>query len=72
MAELATTPQPPYYAVIFSSQRTADDNGYADMATRMLELAVKQPGFLAQRRGRDQWYSAFRVRVAKVERDYGV
>lgn len=25
----------------------------------------------AQRRGRREWYSGFRVRVARVERDYG-
>ena len=27
---------------------------------------------VAQTRGREQWYSAFKVRVAKVERDYGM
>jgi heme-degrading monooxygenase HmoA len=26
----------------------------------------------AQRRGHAEWYSAFRLRVAKVERDYGL
>lgn len=26
----------------------------------------------AQRRGRSEWYSAFRLRVAKVERDYSL
>lgn len=42
----ANTPEPPYYAVIFSSQRTAGDQGYAAMADRMVELAAQQPGFL--------------------------
>lgn len=42
----AQAPEPPYYAVIFSSQRTAGDNGYAQMAERMAELAASQPGFL--------------------------
>lgn len=37
---------PPYYAVIFSSQRTEGDQGYAVMAERMLDLAKAQPGFL--------------------------
>jgi heme-degrading monooxygenase HmoA len=37
---------PPYYAVIFSSQRTDGDNGYAQTADRMVELAAAQPGFL--------------------------
>jgi heme-degrading monooxygenase HmoA len=42
----AHTPEPPYYAVIFSSRRTADIEGYEEMAERMLELASSQPGFL--------------------------
>ena len=104
MSTVASTPKPPYYAVIFTSLRTEDDNGYADMATKMLELAAQQPGFLgiesarddlgitvsywsdlesirnwktnaehlqAQRLGREQWYASFKVRISKVERDYG-
>lgn len=43
---LAATPEPPYYAVIFTSQRTAEDRGYERMAERMVELAATQPGFL--------------------------
>ena len=27
---------------------------------------------IAQKRGREVWYSTFRVRIAKVERDYGI
>src|SRR5579875_1752619 len=46
MSELARTPEPPYYAVIFTSVRTPGDNGYADMAGEMTELAKLQPGFL--------------------------
>lgn len=42
----AETPVPPYYAVIFSSQRTPGDDGYGSMAERMVELAREQPGFL--------------------------
>ena len=105
MPEIAKTPKPPYYAVIFSSHRTDGDNGYAAMAERMVELAAEQLGFLgvesaretlgitvsywesleaisnwkknaehleAQRLGHKQWYSSFRVRVAKVECDYGI
>jgi len=45
--EPAQTPSPPYYAVIFSSVRTADDpDGYEATAQRMLELARSMPGFL--------------------------
>ena len=43
---IATTPEPPYYAVIFSSVRTDLDEGYDQTAIRMVELAKTQPGFL--------------------------
>ncbi|MFT5737887.1 MAG: heme-degrading monooxygenase HmoA [Maribacter sp.] len=36
----------PYYAVIFTSNRTEGDKGYADMAIKMENLARQQPGFL--------------------------
>ena len=105
MSEIANTPEPPYYAVIFSSHRAEGDDGYGDMAGRMVELAAEQPGFLgfesareglgitvsyweslesiaswksnsehseAQRLGHEKWYSEFRVRVARVEREYGI
>ena len=49
----ADTPEPPYYAVIFSSQRTPGDNGYDAMAQRMVELAATQPGFLGIESVRD-------------------
>lgn len=45
-SSFARTPEPPYYAVIFTSQRTGGDRGYAEMAERMVETASKQPGFL--------------------------
>lgn len=45
-AGFAKTPAPPYYAVIFSSRRTEGDNGYSEMAEKMLDLASQQPGFL--------------------------
>jgi heme-degrading monooxygenase HmoA len=41
----ATTPTPPYYAVIFTSHQ-ANDEGYAETSERMNELARQQPGFL--------------------------
>ncbi len=41
------TPSPPYYAVVFSSVRTQqDDAAYHKMSDRMVELARQQPGFL--------------------------
>ena len=43
----AGLPQPPYYAVIFSSVRRDDGaDGYEATAARMDELARGQPGFL--------------------------
>ena len=101
----ASTPEPPYYAVIFTSQRTEADDGYEAMAQAMYELALKQPGCLgaestrgqdglgitvsyfideasirtwkknarhlvAQRLGKERWYSHYELRVAKVERAY--
>ena len=36
---IATTPKPPYYAVIFTSERTESDNGYSEMAKKMEDLA---------------------------------
>lgn len=42
----ARLPQPPYYAVIFSSRRSPGDQGYSQMAERMVALAAGQPGFL--------------------------
>jgi heme-degrading monooxygenase HmoA len=100
----AQTPEPPYYAVIFTSIRHDGDNGYTQMAKEMVELASTQPGFLgfesareeigisvsywssleaiaawkenlAHRRAQGrakQWYKTFRVRVCRVEREYGL
>lgn len=53
MNPIATTPKPPYYAVIFTSVRTEGDDGYAAMAGRMVELAQQQPGFLGVESARD-------------------
>lgn len=105
MSLIANTPKPPYYAVIFTSHRTEGDNGYAEMAGKMVELASKQPGFLgvesaragigitvsywtdlesirkwkeniehkrAQMLGREKWYSSYKTRISKVERDSGI
>ena len=106
MAEpISNTPEPPYYAVIFTSLRTEGDRGYAAVAKAMSKLASEQPGWLgeesarddalgitvayfrdldsiaawkakaehlaAQTLGRERWYAAYRVRIARIERDYG-
>jgi heme-degrading monooxygenase HmoA len=50
----ARLPDPPYYAVVFSSRRNdEDDEGYASTAQRMAELASGQPGFLGIEAARD-------------------
>jgi heme-degrading monooxygenase HmoA len=100
---IADTPEPPYWAVIFTSTKTETEDGYAAMADAMDRLAAEQPGYLgmdsakqdvgitvsywrdldsiaawkanlkhltAQAKGRDTWYQAYTVRIARVERDY--
>ncbi|MHC0432806.1 antibiotic biosynthesis monooxygenase family protein [Streptomyces sp. O3] len=39
-------PEPPYYAVVFTSVRTDGDNGYGETSDRMAELVRDVPGFL--------------------------
>jgi len=51
--DLARTPEPPYYAVVFSSLRATGDDGYAAVSERMLELAAEQPGYLGVESARD-------------------
>jgi heme-degrading monooxygenase HmoA len=101
---ISKTPNPPYYAVIFTSTLTRKDNGYFEMASEMEKLVQSQPGFLgfesareeigitvsywkdmesirnwkdnpvhtvARENGRKFWYRNFKVRIARVERDYG-
>lgn len=51
---MINTPEPPYYAVIFTSIRTNVDNGYAEAAERMLELAGSIDGFLGVNSAREE------------------
>lgn len=104
----ASTPQPPYYAVIFTSRQSGDESAaYSVTAARMKELAKDRSGFLgiesahgddglgitvsywdsleaikawkaneehlaAQQKGHAVWYERFELRIAKVERAYGM
>jgi heme-degrading monooxygenase HmoA len=46
--------KPPYYAVIFTSQRTDVEHAeYNEMADEMERLAAEQPGFLGVESARD-------------------
>lgn len=50
---VAQTPEPPYYAVMFTSFRTDGDNGYGEMADEMVERAQQQVGFLGVESARE-------------------
>jgi len=54
MSKIANTPSAPYYAVIFTSIKEPNDDGYADMALRMIELAHTQEGFLGMESARNE------------------
>jgi heme-degrading monooxygenase HmoA len=43
---IAKTPEPPYYAVIFTSVRTPGDKGYSRMSEAMINAVQQRPGFL--------------------------
>ena len=51
---IAKTPEPPYYAVIFSSTNTSNVEDYSEMANRMVELASDQEGFLGIESARNE------------------
>ena len=52
--EIARTPEPPYYAVIFTSLQTGDQAGYDAASARMMELAAGMPGFLGVEAARER------------------
>jgi heme-degrading monooxygenase HmoA len=52
-AAFASTPAPPYFAVIFASRRREGDHGYGVASERMVELAAQQPGYLGMETCRD-------------------
>ena len=105
MSKIIDTPKPPYYAVIFTSQKIDKDKGYNKMSDKMVELVSQQDGFLgfesardelgitvsywkdeesikkwklnrkhqeAQKLGKEIWYKKYKIRIAKVERDYNL
>lgn len=70
-SRFATLPPPPYYAVIFSSQRSGEDAaGYDAAAERMVELVREQPGFLGFESARDA--SGFGITVAYFESEAAI
>jgi heme-degrading monooxygenase HmoA len=102
--EIAKTPKPPYFAVIFTSTLAAKTEAYQKTSAELEALAESYPGYLgfesareevgvfisywkdlaaiqqwkanlthlkAQEMGKTSWYKNYKVRIAKVERDYG-
>lgn len=77
MDRFAPLPEPPYYAVIFSNQRTKqDDAGYGAMAEKMEELATARPGCIGLESTRDAegfgitvsyWTDEAEIRAWKAE-----
>jgi heme-degrading monooxygenase HmoA len=48
-ATYLSRPEPPYYAVIITSEPSGvDADGYAEMTRRMMELGTAQPGYLGR------------------------
>ncbi|MDH5654681.1 MAG: antibiotic biosynthesis monooxygenase [Spirochaetia bacterium] len=103
MNPFAETPEPPFYAVIFTSLLSSSQEGYESMSKKLTELVTAQPGFLgletsrseigitisywsdlesisrwkenlehlkAQKLGKVKWYSGFKVRICRVEKEY--
>tara|TARA_R110002050_G_scaffold137346_2_gene260923 strand:- start:669 stop:986 length:318 start_codon:yes stop_codon:yes gene_type:complete len=105
MNKISPTPKPPYYAVIFTSIKSDNQENYAEMSAKMEKMVINQPGYLghesasgglgitvsywknleaiknwknqsehmlAQSLGKSTWYKHYKVRVSKVEKDYGI
>lgn len=53
MDRFATLPEPPYFAVIFTNQRSDGDAGYDAMSDAMAKLATEQIGYIGAESTRD-------------------
>jgi heme-degrading monooxygenase HmoA len=52
-SRFAETPEPPYYAVIFTARLTKGADGYDEMAKKMMTMALQQDGCLGAESTRD-------------------
>ena len=53
MSTIAKTPEPPYYAVIFTTRSSGvDTEAYQETARKMEDLAATQPGYLGMESAR--------------------
>ena len=69
--DFAALPAPPYYAVIFSSQRNdVDEAGYSAAAERMMALVRTQTGFLGAESARGA--DGFGITVAYFESEAAI
>lgn len=74
---IAKTPEPPYYAVIFTNIRTEIEQDYAATAELMVELAEKQTGYLGHESVRNglgitisYWESLEAIKAWKMQSDH--
>ena len=74
---LADTPKPPYYAVIFTSLKTGDDEGYNATSDLMIRLAKEQPGYLGYESARQDigitvsyWKNLEAIKLWKLQTDH--
>ncbi len=66
----AQTPPPPYYAVIFTNQRSDRGHGYGAMADQMEALAATMPGYLGFESARDE--NGFGIAVSYWESEEAI
>jgi heme-degrading monooxygenase HmoA len=76
---IANTPNPPYYAVIFSSLRADVDDDYSSVSDKMVELAKAQDGFLGIEFARNElgitvsyWRDLDSIKKWKMDTDHSV
>lgn len=70
MFELSDVLEPPYYAVIFSSERSdVDRSAYDMMASQMFDLAAEQKGYLGVETVENEFGQAITVSYWQSEED---
>lgn len=57
MNKIIDAPNPPYYAVIAPAEMAEDFRGYPELATKLVELAKEQPGFLGIESGSQKGFA---------------
>lgn len=68
-ARFATLPEPPYYAAVFSSQRSSENEGYDTMSELMVKRAFEHFGCLGAESTRDAAGFGITVSYWKSEDD---